>query len=74
MSNNKLIEKARSFFNRFRKLSNNELSKVSGAGNEPEEFDWKTKGYETPVKEQDPKSGWAFGPVGNKRKEDIFKK
>lgn len=43
---------------------NEKLEQVSG-GIEPEEFDWKTKGYTTPVKE-DNNQGWAYSAIGEK--------
>ena len=46
------------------------LEEVNG-GLEPEEFDWQSKGYETPIKEQT-KQGWAFSAIGTI--EDFFKK
>ena len=47
------------------------LENVTG-GNDPEEFDWKTKGYVTPVKNQDKEGAWHFEAIGNK--EDKLKK
>lgn len=65
MNKSDIIVNVKKFFSKFKKLNDKELSKVSGAGNEPEEFEWKPKGYVTPVKEQDEKDGWAFGSIGN---------
>lgn len=44
------------------------LNYVTG-GNDPEEFDWKPKGYVTPVKDQDKKGAWHFEAIGNKEEE-----
>lgn len=41
------------------------LNHVTG-GNDPEEFDWKPKGYVTPVKDQDKKGAWHFEAIENK--------
>lgn len=43
---------------------NEKLDKVSG-GTEPEEFEWKPKGYTTPVKENNTE-GWAYSAINNK--------
>ena len=51
-----------------RKLSEEELHEIVG-GTEPEEFDYKPKEYQTPVKEE-PESGWKFGPIGANLKEE----
>lgn len=68
----KLIVKIKSFFSRFRKIKSDNLENVTGAG-EPESFDWKPKGYETPTKpKQD--DGWDFQPIGSDstlKQEDI---
>ena len=45
------------------KLTDEELEKIAG-GQEPEEFDWKSKGYQTPIKEEDD-SGWHFEAIGD---------
>ena len=72
MSDCKLLEKIKKKFVKSKRLDNEDLNKVVG-GNEPEEFEWKTKGYVTPVKEPDPKADWAFDQMGNKDKLDRFK-
>lgn len=77
MDNSKLLLKAKRFLSKFKKLNNDDLSKVSGAGMEPEEFDWKPKGYVTPEKGHDENEDWAFGPIGNKNiknKKDLLDK
>lgn len=56
------------------KLKDEELDNISG-GSEPEEFDWRTKGYQTPIKDQtNNDSGWSFEAVadqnGNYYKKD----
>lgn len=43
------------------KIEENDLNKING-GREPEEFDWHTKGYETPIKEHNQK-GWVFEAI-----------
>ena len=40
------------------------LNDIAG-GTEPEEFDWKTKGYVTPVKTDEDEKGWKFSPISN---------
>ena len=45
-------------------LNDEELNKVAGGSDEPEEFDWKSKGYVTPIKEQH-NNGWKFEAYGN---------
>lgn len=52
------------------KIKETELDKISG-GQEPEEFDWKSKGYTTPIKEDD-KKGWTFKAIG--QIENVFNK
>lgn len=47
-------------------LNEDQLKKVAGGEAEPEEFDWKAKGYVTPVKEQSENSGWNYEAIGNK--------
>ena len=47
------------------------LDNVNG-GNDPEEFDWKTKGYVTPVKSPVEGQAWHYEAIGNK--EDNLKK
>ena len=47
------------------------LDNVNG-GNDPEEFDWKTKGYVTPVKNPVEGQAWHYEAIGNK--EDNLKK
>ena len=46
-------------------LNDEELNKVSGGNDGPEEFDWKSKGYQTPIKDQTLKDGWKFEAVAN---------
>ena len=48
------------------KVSETELNDIAGGQIlEPEEFEWKPKGYSTPIKEDStPKGGWKYGPVG----------
>ena len=46
-------------------LSEEELNKVSGGNDGPEEFDWKPKGYQTPSKDQGNNSGWKFEAFAN---------
>lgn len=46
-----------------RELKDEDLSNVTG-GNEPEEFDWRKKGYVTPAKDSKA-PGWKFEAVGN---------
>lgn len=73
MGNIKFIDKIKGLFFKTNKLKNTDLEKVSGSG-EPEEFDWKPKGFVTPVKEQNNKDDWAFSVVGDKDPKDILKK
>lgn len=48
-----------------KKLSDDELEKTAG-GNEPEEFDWHSKGYTTPIKDENPEGNyWKFSAIGN---------
>ena len=48
-----------------KKLSDDELEKTAG-GNEPEEFDWHSKGYTTPIKDQNKDDdSWSFSAIGN---------
>lgn len=60
--NNKFTTNIKKFLSKFRKIKTDDLKNVVGAG-EPEEFDWKTKGYITPVKDQHKDGQWDFGPV-----------
>lgn len=49
-------------------MNDDKLKNVSGGQEcpEPEEFDWQTKGYVTPVKEpSNKKDDWIFGPIKN---------
>lgn len=47
-------------------LDENKLNNVAG-GDEPEEFDWKTKGYPTPTKPDNTSSDkWRFEQIGDK--------
>lgn len=46
-----------------KQLNNDDLKKVTG-GEEPEEFDYVGRKYETPIKPDDGK-GWKFEPIGN---------
>lgn len=71
MGNSKFLTNIKKFISKFKKLNNDDLNKVTGAGNEPEEFKWKPKGYVTPEKEKNENDDWNFSPIGNK---DIFKK
>lgn len=71
MNKNKFFKKITNFFTRPKKLNDDDLKKVSGSINEPEEFGWKTNGYVTPVKEEPKNVDWAFRQIGNK---DILKK
>lgn len=50
---------------KLKELDEDELKQLTG-GSEPEEFDWRTKGYPTPVKDQASKdeSKWKFDPIG----------
>ena len=53
-----------------KKLSDDELKKVSGGVEEPQEFDYEFKEYETPVKkDDDDPTRWHFGPIGNHENE-----
>ena len=46
------------------KIDVDELDKITG-GQEPEEFDWQTKGYVTPIKDQDDGKNWHFEAIGD---------
>lgn len=48
-----------------KEIADEQLNKVSG-GVEPEEFGWKTKGYQTPTKDQTIGNQWYFEAIGDK--------
>ena len=56
---NKIINKIK-----HKELDDDYLEKISG-GDEPEEFDWRSKGYTTPIKDDSDKPGWKFEAIGN---------
>lgn len=63
IKNSKLVVKIKGLFSKIRKLKSDDLENVSGAG-EPEEFDWKSKGFVTPVKPDPTDQDWAFKALG----------
>ena len=65
----KILKKIIKQFSRIRKIKTDDLKNVSGAG-EPEEFSWKPKGYETPIKDQSKEGEWEYGAIGTNVNKD----
>ena len=72
IKNSKLVVKIKGFFSKFKKLKSEDLENVTGAG-EPEEFDWKTKGYVTPTHPEPTDPNWAFKALGPNYAADMGK-
>lgn len=64
---NKLNEELTNLKQKLNELSEDELKAVAG-GEEPEEFEWRDRGFQTPIKENN-KDGWQFEAIGDENGE-----